>query len=80
MTTPTDAILDAFNAAADGDAAIDAAYSGVPAIMTKLTASRSRVVALFDEVAAHHSLSRAQLVALCNERAGETDSGGINCA
>lgn len=77
MTSPSAAVLDAFNATAAASVTVDAAYPSDTGIQMKLSASRSRVVALADEVAAHHNLTRAEFVALCQNR--PTYTGGIDC-
>lgn len=76
MTTPANAVLDAFNDAWEGHDAIAASYSDA-AILNRLAAARSRTISLFDEIANFHGLSRQGLIDLCNARAAQTNSGGI---
>jgi hypothetical protein len=82
MTTPTDAVLDALNKALAAEIALRSQYGSGGAdptatIIVRLDATRTRGLALFDEIAAHHDLTRAQLAALCTAR--PTYSGGIDC-
>ncbi len=79
MTTPSNAVLDAFIEAEEGHGVIASTYSGSTPIMNRLTAARSRTISLFDEVAAYHSMSRQDLIDACNTRASETSSGPIDC-
>jgi len=67
MTSPSAAVLDAFNATAAASVTVDAAYPSDTGIQMKLSASRSRVVALADEVAASDGSARVRALGYVDE-------------
>lgn len=78
MTTPSAAVLDDILEANAIEARLRAAYPSDTEILDGLDIvhmrANNRVVA---KIAAHHGITTAALIDLCNERAGETQVGGI---
>lgn len=79
MTSPTDATLDALVASANASLTVKAEYTGNVPVNAAVNDNISDVVnGTFDAIRAVHSLTRAQLKALCAARPNY-QSGGFSC-